>query len=315
MTLPRLECDSTVRLLGAATLCVLLAWSAACRADVLIKSDCWTYNNSTTKTGHQGGVGLGSASCPLSVHRGGILPRDGQTFTEARAYASGGDAGEPPELGVRADSETILTTTVQQDFFGGEATGFARVTTEVLPNGQYVGGGRVSRGYLDASIRFDWRLSLTDVSGLDLSYAASEASLKYSATVGGSTIVSFDESLTVFADESENSGVRTSVRIPWVYGVPLTISMEATAFAAGVLASDGNVIAASKFDNSLHWLGFSNVTDEVGTPLARFSAVNTDGTYDWANNVAVAVPEPTAYAMALTGTCIVFLIARRRQRC
>jgi hypothetical protein len=106
-----------------------------------------------------------------------------------------------------------------------------------------------------------------------------------------------------------------SFDIPFVFGVPFLMSGSLTAFTQALSGAAGaEASASSNFGSSGLWGGISGVHLADGTALGGYS-LGSDSGFDWNNAFpAVAVPEPSTYAMLLAGLVFVGFAARRKRQ-
>jgi hypothetical protein len=236
-----------------------------------------------------GGAGVPSAQCSYQVNRGGLDSRVGTI--DASSSASAGFRS----VGVSGSVEAEVVTRFPVNF-GATTSAQATLEDTFLMDASFPNGTPVPSGFLNVNVA---------TSGfMDLIYSGqallSTATLSYSLSVGAAGT---GDVITIFpGDPSAVFSALLPVVIPWQQGVPLTVSMSASATVDGILTDDGSVDISVDFGNSLHWLGITEVTDSDGVPVASFSAVSGDGV-DWGQ----VVPEPSTALLLAVGVCLLAL--------
>jgi hypothetical protein len=290
--------------LRACLLAAALA-SGPSHAALEFHSDAVCIDNGTVQDGLAGGLAVPSASCSYSVDRSGLNRRVGTAAADAQAIAGARSVGV--DVSVDATLATAFPTV-----FGANASAAARIDDIFIMTGTLPLGTPVSNGLMHINA------VATGLIRLDTSGAATlntQAFLQYAIAVGAGSAVKTE---LVMLGDLEPGAVRTInvpfviPAVPFIAGLPISVSMSARAELVGELENDGAVDARIQFGNSLDWLGITNVTDAGGTPLASFAAISVDTGVDW--GAVAAVPEPAQWLLLACGLGIVLLARGRLPR-
>jgi hypothetical protein len=224
----------------------------------------------------QGGPSFPGASCQETTNRGGFFPLQGETKADADTRFG------PRSVGVMAHASADITNGV--DTFQAEASASSSVQDTFIMSATLPDGTPITSGL------FDVNLVATGFATLSSTQTAipNFAELTYSLSIG---TFSLPNTITLTPPtDSQGIGVPVNVvSIPWTAGVPLSVSMSASASVSAAIFGEGSSDAEIIFGNSFDWLGIVNVTDEFGNPAAAFSAIGEDG-LDWGSPAAVPLP-------------------------
>ena len=243
------------------------------------------------------------ATCTYSVDRPGFNRRVGNSRGFANGFINANTAG------VATFSNTVLDDTALPTVFGAETRAFARVNGFFRPNGTNANGTRVGSGYM--TINFSATGSLTlDGEGDD--FITSNGYLRYSVDIDNQVRTESEYDLFAINDSQTLNTLHSATQIHWDGNSLMQFGMQAEAYSYGILENVGKVDVEVSFLSTLKWLGISNVTDEQGNPVASFTAISDDGSFDWAS--ASPVPEvSTAWLFASGALALWFARSRRRE--
>jgi hypothetical protein len=156
-------------------------------------------------------------------------------------------------------------------------------------------------GALDASATGeDLPFVSNGVAAVALTVSADSPSVQRSSTCAAS----HGASLNCFGDPL---GVQVLSPLAFVFGTPFELRVRADATTNNRTVPNGTASADSDFRLTVRWLGFQDVLDSGGQPVASFS-VSSDSGVDWSQQV----PEPGRDLAAACAFAGVALLARRR---
>ncbi len=107
-------------------------------------------------------------------------------------------------------------------------------------------------------------------------------------------------------------GPFTSTPVPFLFGVPIDLTVALSAFAQAVAGLEAvSSTADANLSNTLVWGGFVEVRDASANLVTGYG-VSSDSSVDWSQ--PVAVPEPASVLQAAWGLLGLAAAARRRRR-
>ncbi len=242
------------------------------------------------------------SGCTYLVDRPGFNRRAG----DSRGFANGFVVANT--AGVAAFSNSVLEDTALPTVFGAETRAFSRVSGYFRPNGTAANGARVGSGYM--TINFSATGSLL-LAGQGDDFVTSNGYLRYSVDIDNQVREEREYDVFAISDSQTIGTLHEATGIHWDGNSLMQFGMQAEAYSYAILENVGKVDVEIAFFNTLRWLGISNVTDELGRPVASFTAISDDGTFDWATASPVPQP-PTSWLFASGALALLFRCCRRR---